>query len=177
MKKAKLEWTKSTLNLKRLSILSCANHYALASKLTSANGIHHCSHNSLSLHPQVANIGLTGHIPICLVATMTKKLVGNLQETPHLIQRWLVHLEESFNCSGLCQTPTFWISKPVTDGPPPNACVFNLKDRFNKSGGALAYATTATTFIIFCIFIVHYGLYLVDPAEVKNRKKRFIFDN
>jgi hypothetical protein len=87
------------------------------------------------------------------------------------------NLEESFNCSGLCQAPTFWISRSVDLGPPPNACVFNLKDRFNKSGGALAYATAATTFIIFCIFIVHYGLYLVDPAEVKNRKKRFIFDN
>lgn len=86
-------------------------------------------------------------------------------------------LEESFNCSGLCQAPDFWISKDVTEGPPPNACVFNLKDRFNKSGGALAYATAGTGFVIFCIFIFHYGLYLIDPAEVKNRKRRFIFDN
>ena len=86
------------------------------------------------------------------------------------------NLETDFNCSGLCTSPNFWLSQSVTNGPPPNACIFNLKDRFNKSGGGLAYATAATGLMIFLVFIFHYGLYLVDPGEVKNRKRKFIFD-
>ena len=85
-------------------------------------------------------------------------------------------LEENFQCSGLCHAPKFWLSRDVTLGPPANGCIFNLKQRFNKKGAALAYATVATAAIIFLVFIFHYGLYLLDPSEVKNRKKKFIFD-
>jgi hypothetical protein len=85
-------------------------------------------------------------------------------------------LEESFTCSGLCSAPNFWLSRDVTEGPPPNACIYNLKQRFNRSASALAYTTTGTAFMIFLVFIFHYGLYLIDPADIKNRKKKFIFD-
>lgn len=86
------------------------------------------------------------------------------------------NLENDFKCSGLCKSPNFWLSRDVTEGPPPNACIFNLKQRFNRSAGALAWTTTGTAFVIFLVFIVHYGLYLVDPSEIKNRKKKFIFE-
>ena len=85
-------------------------------------------------------------------------------------------LEANFQCSGLCKAPNFWLSRDVTEGPPPNGCIFNLKQRFNQKGAALAYSTVATAAVIFLVFIFHYGLYLLDPSEVKNRKKKFIFD-
>lgn len=85
-------------------------------------------------------------------------------------------LEENFSCSGLCNSPNFWLTRNVTEGQPPNSCIYSLKQRFNRSAGALAYTTTGTGFVILLVFIFHYGLYLIDPSEIKNRKKKFIFE-
>jgi len=40
----------------------------------------------------------------------------------------------------------------------------------------LAWTTVGTGFVIFLGFLMHYGLYLADPAEIAGRKKKFIFD-
>jgi hypothetical protein len=89
----------------------------------------------------------------------------------------LAAIEESFKCSGLCQAPVFWVTRDVSLGQPPSGCIVSVYSEFKSNTRALSYCVFGTTAAILIVFIVHYGLYFKDSSQVKDRAKKFIFEN
>ena len=87
-------------------------------------------------------------------------------------------LEDTYNCSGLCEKPTFWTHKPVTQGPPPDACIYALKNDFDANASILGWLMVAIAVTIILSLFSHCGLYLTDDEKLKRltRKRTFIMD-
>lgn len=87
-------------------------------------------------------------------------------------------LEEDFDCSGICKFATFWASKSIKTGPPPQACIYKLKDSFDEDMVLIGWSIVATGIMTFFMLCCHCGLYLErNTADKKGPgKKRFIFD-
>ena len=87
--------------------------------------------------------------------------------------------EEDYGCSGLCRSATFFASKDIREGPPPpDTCIYKLKESFDDDMVMIAWAIVATGFMCLLMFCCHCGLYLEKSESSKSgpTKRRFIFD-
>ena len=55
--------------------------------------------------------------------------------------------EKKFDCSGICDVPLFYLSRDLSDGPPPEDCVDAILKSFTDS-----YAIAAISFTLFLMF-------------------------
>jgi hypothetical protein len=87
-------------------------------------------------------------------------------------------LEETYNCSGLCKKPTFWVYQSVQSGPPREACIYSLKNDFDANAVWLGWTMVGITVCIVLALFTHCGLYLNDDEKLKRkvRKRTFIMD-
>lgn len=60
----------------------------------------------------------------------------------------LVHyLEDSLQCSGICETPRFWFFLDFFNGPPKQNCLSSLKHELNKADGLLGWCFVAMSLV------------------------------
>lgn len=62
---------------------------------------------------------------------------------------FLTDLEKNLNCAGLCATPLFYMTKPLSAGPPTQDCVNAFVGKFNKNTG-MAVAAFLTAVVLIC---------------------------
>lgn len=57
--------------------------------------------------------------------------------------------EKEYDCSGICDVPLFYLSRDLSDGPPPEDCVDAILKSFTDS-----YAIAIISFSLFLMFFV-----------------------
>jgi len=60
-------------------------------------------------------------------------------------------IETEFECSGVCYTPLFYLTKPVSDGPATKSCDEAIVDKLsgNYAGAAVAIVTAIALLVAF----------------------------
>ena len=78
----------------------------------------------------------------------------------------------------MCSHATFWASKSIELGPPPQPCIYKLKESFDQDMVLLGWAIVATAACSLFIFCCHCGLYISKDNHVRKNiaKRKFIFD-
>ena len=65
------------------------------------------------------------------------------------------YFEENCECSGLCRPPLFYLTVPVTKGPPKNGCAYFIMEAIDEMLGNLALTFFASAIIFFLmVFII-----------------------
>ena len=67
-------------------------------------------------------------------------------------------LEDEFDCQGICSPGMFWLYREVTDGPPEEGCLLQMKQRFNKGAGAAVIVLFITIAVDLLLWICMFGL-------------------
>ena len=75
-------------------------------------------------------------------------------------------LEETYNCSGLCQKPLFWAHKSVTEGGPQKACIYQLKDDFDGNAVWIGWLLAFMSLSVLTILMCHCGLYFNNDEDL-----------
>ena len=78
----------------------------------------------------------------------------------------------------MCSSATFWASKSIELGPPPQPCIYKLKESFDDDMVLLGWSIVATAACSLLIFCCHCGLYISKDRHVPKlpTRKKFIFD-
>ena len=64
-------------------------------------------------------------------------------------------IESSYDCSGLCRPPLFYLTVPVTKGPPVRGCAPSVMEALDSMVGSLAQTFVASSvFFFLMIFFV-----------------------
>ena len=72
------------------------------------------------------------------------------------------HIEDLFECSGMCQPSLFYFGLPISKGYPQETCLLHLKAYLDTGAGNFAKASVLTALIYLFIFFMHFGLYCRD---------------
>jgi hypothetical protein len=69
------------------------------------------------------------------------------------------HIEDLFECSGMCRPALFYFGRPITEGYPEKTCLTELKEYLDEGASNFAAASMGTAFFCLWIFFLHFGLY------------------
>jgi len=67
----------------------------------------------------------------------------------------------------MCDYATFWASRSIESGPPPQACIYKLKESFDVDIRPLGWAMVATTLASLFVLCCHCGLYRPKAKKAK----------
>lgn len=81
------------------------------------------------------------------------------------------HIEDLFECSGMCKSSLFYFGLPITKGYPEQTCIHHFKDYLDTSAGSFAKASVMTGLIFLFIFFMHFGLYCRDKNHQESEEK------
>lgn len=69
------------------------------------------------------------------------------------------HIEDLFECSGMCRPALFYFGRPISEGYPEKTCLAELKEYLDEGAENFASASVGTAFFCLWIFFLHFGLY------------------
>lgn len=79
------------------------------------------------------------------------------------------HIEDLFECSGMCRPSLFYFGLPLTMGYPEETCIHHFKEYLDSSAGNFAKASVLTGLIFLFIFFMHFGLYCRDKDHLEEK--------
>ena len=81
------------------------------------------------------------------------------QEGYDEISKWIKFFEDEYECAGICETATFYWSKPISAGRPDASCIESIKDDLTSAFQGLAITTLIAGIFLFFVFIMQYCLW------------------
>ena len=78
------------------------------------------------------------------------------------------HIEDLFECSGMCRPSLFYFGLPISKGYPEETCIHDFKEYLDTTAGSFAKASVMTGFIFLFIFFMHFGLYCRDKRHLED---------
>jgi hypothetical protein len=69
------------------------------------------------------------------------------------------HIEETFQCSGMCQNGLFYFSKNITEGIPIKTCLQSIHTRIVSETKGFGTMSTLVGLLALWCFMIHFFIY------------------
>lgn len=67
--------------------------------------------------------------------------------------------EKNMDCSGACVAPNFWGTKDIRTGPPPMACIYRVKEKYDTHIGPIGLTVGIAAIAVYVAYFLHYFMY------------------